>query len=307
MDINKISSSFKYIALLLLIFSGKEIFATGLDKSRMEIFIENFYTKPDFVVNHPIVGIETGLSFLNFHQFPDENLAGAYKLEAYYGFSRVNPHYDIEGIFSHQSEYFFIGNISSDFKTFSITGSGTKSDTWRFGFGLRDGFGFDLGDDNRFYLNHSTGFVWHHIDVQTPLSTRELELFTAARDTMLIADYDEKIKAGMFHRGGFKFQIAGPLNFTLDAGRSVVFHDLHYGKYLGVWLFDNVTQRWIDIFERDFIEFFGDKWPWVKFLYKNLLSFGVYSFRQNQGYWPFTSQSAVSLNSFSFGLAFIFE
>lgn len=270
------------------------------EQSRMERFIDNFYSNNDFTINHPTIGVKAGLSFPDFNQSIDyQNLSNTYNVELIYGFTRINDRVDIPGVFAHQGEYVFLGNITPDFKTFDVNTSGNNTDTWRFGAGLRDGYGFEISNDYRFYLNHATGFVWHHVDFEFPGSNPQ--------EQKIISDYDENLKLGIFHNGGFKFEITAPLLFNIDFQRSIVFDDTNYWGFFGAWIFDNITQRWIDYYEPEMIEKFGRSWPWMKFAYKNLLSLAVYSFRQYQAHWPFTSQAAMSFTSFTFGMTFIFE
>lgn len=288
----------KFIILFVLLFHCSKLFSQMEDESRGERFINNFYSKPDHVLNQVFLASKYGLSQLNSFNFtPKVVFDPTQNLEFYYGFIRIDDKTGDPNLFKHQSEYIYLGNISTDFKTLEIENIGIPTDTWRFGFGLNDGFGFIWNDTPTLYLNHSTAFTFARID---------FDGLPANNDDYIYAKrFDQKFKFGQSYSGGVRYKLYSI--FHLDAGYEI---SQYYGTYeflpwFGMWITDNVLQRWIDYFERDLISVLGTNYPWVKFAYKNFISLVSYQIRKHEMYFPFKSEAPLYFESYNIGISLI--
>ncbi len=287
------------ILILLAIIFLTDLFSRIDDETRLEKFVKNFYGKPDYVVNQYHINAEYGLSFISMPKNAfDSRFMNTYQLNFSYGFYREDNRLEIPFMFRHQGEFAFISNISTNFKTFDLKPIGVITDTWRWGLGLNDGYGYYLGDNSKLLLNHSVALVWSHIDFDVANYTEKERKFTDL--------VDEKFKFGEIYSGGLGFSLFNNILLDFNYEHSLVYPDMDYMKFMGMWLFDNLIQRTPDIFEDDFIEIFGANWGWIKFIYKNSISLIFWNLRREESYYPLKSAESISFDSYKIGIKFIF-
>jgi len=266
------------------------------EEPRLVRFFKQFYSKPGHIQNQTYLSSHYGLTFpsFGFDQF-DTDLANAFNLEFSYGFIRLIEDETFEDLFKHQSEYLFIGNISTNFKTFNIQSDGVVSDTWRFGFGLNDGYGYNFGKNSNFYLMHNSAITWTRTDFVDRLSL--------TFDDSLINSFDENFKFGGMWSAGVRMQIYKSINVDLIYEHSLYYKNFLPAEWVGMWFFDNVTQRFIEIWEPELFEQFGRNYPWMKFTYKNLLSLVMYELRRKQAFYPFNGEGTFNFDSFKIAIS----
>ena len=281
-----------YIFMLFPIISYSQLYD---DEPRIITFLKNYYSKPDKVENQYFIDFNYGLSF--YDDIEDQRFRNHYTFEGSYGFFRSFGDEKFASILRFASEYAFLGNISSDFKTFENNSLGIETDSWRFGFGYSDGFAYDFGKNSKFYLIHSSDWVWTRMDI---IGNRE----SFPHD---LAKFDEKFKFGNKFRGGMKMQLYKGINLDFVYENTLIYPAHTVPKWLGMWVFDNLAQRWFDYFEPEWVDTFGNYYPWVRFIYKNLVSYILYEVRKDEMYWPFNSEKPVAFDSYKVGISFVFD
>ncbi len=286
----------KYIYILL--FLNLPVYAEFVEESRWERFIHNFYSKPGHVVNQVYLKFDGGISNLTSYSLTSEtNLAQTQNLEGYYGFVRIDKETGNSDLFKHQSEFAFLGNVSTDFKTLDFNFDGIKSDAWRFGFGLNDGFGFLSDGKPLLHLTHSTAISFLRVDFDgVPQNTKDADF---------IKTFDRKFKFGQIYSGGLRFKIYEFVHLNANYEMSQYYRDFQFMNWFGMWMTDNLLQRWIDYFEPDLIKVLGNNYPWVKFAYKNFVSLISYNLRKHEMYFPFKSEPPLYYDAFKIGLTLI--
>ncbi len=295
-----LSVNIRAILLLFSFFTAYKLFPQIEDETRLEKFVRNFYSKPDYVENQNFISAEYGLSFISIPiSLFDKRFMNTFQLNFKYGYYREDLRTRIPFMFRHQGEFAFLSNISTNFKTFKIKPSGVITDTWRWGFGLNDGYGYFTGKNSKLLLNHSVAFVWSHIDFD--ISNYNL------KEQKLVNLVDENFKFGEIYSGGIDFTLFENISMNFNYENTIVYPDLDYLKFTGMWLFDNLVQRTPDIFEDDFIELFGANWGWIKFLYKNSVSLIFWNLRREQSYFPIESNESINFDSYKIGLKYIFD
>lgn len=268
------------------------------DESRAERFVNNFYSKPDYVQNQVYLVGEYGKSYLNSYNFtPSVKIDPTQNLELYYGFIRIDTETGNPDLFKHQSEYAFIGNVSVDFKTLEVDHKGIPTDSWRFGFGLNDGFGFMINGEPTLFLTHSTAISFLRIDFDG--------LPSNVNDRKYAEKFDREFKFGQIYSGGFRYKLFSYIHLNAQYEISQYYGDYEFLPWFGMWLTDNVLQRWIDYFEPDLINVLGNNYPWVKFVYKNFISFITYQTRKHEMYFPFKSEAPMYYDAFKLGITLI--
>lgn len=265
-------------------------------ESRWDLFFKNFYSKPDYVKNQTLLSAFYGRSFTDINQKAITNFSDIHNLDFYYGFIRINDRIKYKDMFSHQGEYLFLSNTSTNFKTFQFDVRGIVTDSWRFGFGLNDGFGIYFLD-NKLFFNHSTAFSWIRIDV---------DYFSGdSLDINFIRRFDERFKFGSIYKSGITYQIWDIFNIDVNYEHSYFYPDFELVPWFGSWIIDNVLQRGPELFERELEREFKNNYPYLKIIYKNLVSIIISELRRHNGYSPFNSESTLNYDTFKIGIVLI--
>lgn len=262
----------------------------------MHLFIKNYYSKPDFVNNNTYLEFSGGVSTINANKVDIyDDFQSTFLAEFRYGFIRYNEELPVRGIFSHAKDYAFISTISSTFKIMNIKPTGLVTDSWRFGFGIENGYGYYGPFGNPFILlKHNASIAWTHIDFY--------DLGSVQNNKDYIRRYDDMFRFGGIWSGGVDVHITKNILLSADYETSVIYPYFKPLQWTGMFIFDNATQRWIDYFEPQAIRMFGKSWPVVKFAYKNFISYVVYNMRKDECYWPFESDRPISFVIYRTGL-----
>jgi opacity protein-like surface antigen len=291
----------KNIAFILLLFCfAPAIQAQDAEEqgpwAPLHLFIKNYYSKPDFVNNNTYLEFSGGLSTINANKVDiGDNFQATYLAEFRYGFIRYNEELPARGIFSHAKDYAFISTISSTFKVLDIQPSGLVTDTWRFGLGIENGYGYYGPFGNPFILfKHNGSITWTHIDFY--------DLGSAGNNQNYMRRFDDKFRFGATWSGGVDVHITKNILLSADYETNVIYPYFKPLQWTGMFIFDNATQRWIDYFEPQALRMFGKTWPVVKFAYKNFISYVVYNMRKNECYWPFESDRPISFLIYRAGI-----
>jgi hypothetical protein len=248
------------------------------------IFFENYYSKPDYVENHVYLDLSAGFaSFRPKKNLIHDNFAATYSTQFAYGFIRYDYETGIPGMFKHERDYFSVGVTSSNFKTFDSDYSLLNTHSWIFGPAIENGFGYEVFDGRgEILLKHSAGLNWFHID---------FDGLGSGNNESYMRRYDEKYKFGTTWSGGIEYRFNDYFAVACDYEKSLVLSDFKFLPWTGIFLIDNAAQKWIDFFEPEMIERMGKNWGVVKFLYKNFVSFLLYSVRTENQYFPFPTET----------------
>ncbi len=266
-------------------------------ESRWERFLENFYSKPDDVKNQTLVSAFYGRSFAGIERNSlRTTFSDIHNLDFYYGFIRIDERNDFDNVFTHQGEFAFLSNISTNFKTFKYQINGVVTDSWRFGFGLQDGFGFKMNKNN-LYLNHASAFTWIRND---------FDYFPKdSMDSDYINRFDEHFKFGMFYQMGVKYQLISIFNIELNYEHSFYYPQYEFFPWLASWLTDNILQRGPELFERELIYSLEGNYPFLKIVYKSLISLLLGELRRSNGFFPISSEKTLNYDTFKIGIVII--
>ena len=289
----------KFLQIFLLVFIFDNLYSQIDDETRFERFFNNFYSKPDYVENQNKIIIEYGLSFPNFGN--DEfssNFMNTYQVQFNYGFHREDHRLTHGGLFKHQGEFAFVANNSTNFKTFNISPNGVITDSWIWGVGLNDGYGYLVGEFSKIYLNHAIMLNWIHLDFDIA-NYNDFE-------QRIVNIYDENYKFGGSYVGGFGLSLSDNLTMDFSYQTSLFYQEFDFMKYAVVWFYDIVLQRLPDLLDKELFEIFGINYGWMHSLYKNLVSLFFWNLRKEQAYFPFESPAAMYYDTYKVGFKYIF-
>lgn len=269
------------------------------EKTIGERIIDKFYDYPELPENRVTLDLVYGFSNIGLPDgFEGLSIAKTYDLELRYGFTRINHDIDVEDRFYYASEYAFLANSSSFLKPSFWISTGINIDAWRFGIAYKNGYGYEMMNNQRLALYHSGMLSWTSIDFELiPVDPYQRGF---------INHYDEQVKFGMGYEGGFLFRFYENFNLNLAYEEALVYPYHELFKWSGSAVMDLVFHRTVDFFGDDLLKEYPDLYPVLNFLIKNGYSYFIYSFRDDEMNWPFDSSSPLIYTHFKLGITVIF-
>lgn len=267
------------------------------EKSLWDKILDKFYHNNKPLKNFPTVDFSIGYSQADFSDMTiSTEITPIYSMELKYGFTRFYPVGDLDNVFYYASETVSIGDYTSHLKPRSIVNKGITTDNWRFGFGYKNGYGFQF-DDKKMIFYHGSNLNWSNIDVEL-----DKELITSN----VLTQVDETTRFGNSFEIGMKMQLSKTVNIDLCHESTLVFPDFPFGKWALCSFSELAVQRTID--------FFGDKiltanqkyYPIVNALAKYGVSYLFNRFKRSDIF-SNGNDKWFAYTSFKIGFTFIFE
>jgi hypothetical protein len=294
-------SFFIYMTILLLpLFLFSQEYEEEEEEDGLgEKILDKFYFYPKLPENLVTLDLVYGFSNIDLPDgFEGLSISKTYDLEFRYGFTRINDEIKVPGRFYYASEYAMLSNSSTFLKPNIWISTGINIDSWRFGIGYKNGYGYMMPNDQRLTLYHSGMLTWTSIDFeQIPVDEYQRSF---------VNQFDERIKFGMSYEGGILYNFYENFNFNMAFDQSLVYPYHEFMKWAGAATIDLIFQRTVDFLGDDLLEKYPDLFPFINFLVKNGYSYFVYSLREDKMYMPFNSSPSLSYDHFKLGITIFF-
>jgi hypothetical protein len=254
--------------------------------------------------NHYQFTIFTGISncsdnYLNKKLYPESEqfFAPLFNIGIEYGFKRYDNNKKLLPYYLHSGERVFLENISSHFKPKAWEFDGQTIDAWKFGFATDNGIGIPILKTSFLELHHQTSFVWNRFDFE---KFDKVNIIDAG-----IQKFDEKYKFGIEYSASINVPFSSLMSLEFQYQRNLVYPDFQFGKWFGSFLIENASQRWIDFYDKKFMERIGPEYYIYKFAYNTLISFLFSELKRGQSFAPFSSDPSLTVQSFKLRLNFV--
>lgn len=256
----------------------------------------------DFVSkkSKPVVSFNYGVTNLKRKDFNSKNLIDPLGFELKLGTIRQKSIYEKEDLIKEKYNYFMISNYSSYLKNKNSNVSDINTDTWKFGLGNQNGYGYKLSQSFAIIPYTEGSFNWSRINFAYDTN------FVGVHDVKIMSMYDETFRFGTSSAGGIKIQAFENLALDFSYERQIVYQRVLFWKLAGSSIIELASQGLLDNFIYKIFDSSPYAAPIVSFVLKNALSFGIYELRQERMNWPFKSEPALSFDQFKVGITFIF-
>lgn len=227
-------------------------------------------------------------------------------LEFKIGYSTVNI-YESDYVLELDEKYIFGSNISNDLKSGDKNLTGFNSDSWRFGFGNRTGYGYKLGEVS-ILPYYQYDFTWTKLDVKN-LPDVTILLFPPAavvEDVNTLERFNGAFRFGNSSSGGIKIEVAGFLGLNADYETAVVYPRHLFWKQAGSFLAEQLVIQAVDYFVDEIMDRSPAAAPIVNFILKNGVSYAFYALKRDDMNWPFKTETPLTYETARFGLSFAF-
>jgi hypothetical protein len=185
-----------------------------------------FFEKPMIEMSYGIS--EIGLNNLSSKVSP----AGMLELRLGYSTQRKS-YYSEKSVLKYINGFTFLSLASTDLNSNTKPITELNSETWRFGFGMKQGYGVDLGESA--IMPYTSGaFVWSRFDMQG--NTQGLSGY----DLNLLSNFNETFRFGTLSESGVNLQIIPLVTLQAKYERAIVFPKHLFAVQMGSMLIETV-------------------------------------------------------------------
>jgi hypothetical protein len=201
------------------------------------------------------------------------------------------------------SDNYLYSSYIEDYKEGSNNDPKLSYDIWRFGFGYRKGFGYNVGNIAILPYYHM-GLGWNKINLSLPNAENP---FVSSEDLATLQHYEDQIKFGTSNIGGVDIKISQLFGIGASYETAVIFPYYKVWKQFGSFFIETIAQTGVDFLtEGVIIKAMPEVAPVFYFIVKNGLSYFFYTLKQEEMNWPFDTKAPLTLETVKFSLKITF-
>jgi hypothetical protein len=228
------------------------------------------------------------------------------------GYSSIT--FDYDNVLNEHTAFLFFSMISDRYNFSSSTGNNVRSDSWQFGFGYRNGFGYDLGTVSILPYNQR-GAIWSMLDVtdhyyrdviDNPGDRLDPESGEFSAEGNMLNRYDGTFRFGLMQEGGINFYISRFVGIGVGYEFNTIFPRVLFWKASASLILHEVAQGSVTYFIQEIMDSSPAAGPVVYFLLKNGLSYAYYTLTKKYSNWPFETETPITYETFKINLSFAF-
>lgn len=222
------------------------------------------------------------------------------------GFISFDEFLDDEGIIQFDERYAFLSQFSTKLRSEKRRYDELPSEMLRFGFGRREGYGYDFGNIKILPYTQSA-VMWSKLEMKDyPVSIFPVVgLQNALDDTEILKRFDGNFRFGTLAEGGLRFNL-GMISFNAGYEAAIVFPRYLFWKHIGSYAIEMAGLRALDRFIDEVIDASPAAAPIVNFLLKNGYNYAFYTLKKEKMNWPFNTEAPLTYETFKIGVTFTF-
>ena len=180
-------------------------------------------------------------------------------------------------------------------------------DIWRFGFGYNKGYGYNF-KGFAILPYHHMGLVWNRSKFSHPYTNIiTFEGIDYGNDIDILSKYNDVIKFGTTSHAGIDFRISNLFNIGASYETAVLFPYHKFWKQTGSFFIETLASTGIDFLtEGVIIKEIPGAAPILYFVLKNGLSYFLYTLKQDDMNWPFSTAKPITMEAIKFNLKVTF-
>lgn len=248
-------------------------------------------SKPSIEVSYGISGLT-----LNSNSF---NLANEGLIELRLGYAKQKQSSYGKNILNYTNGFLFLSNSSSQ-NAGESNSVKVQSQTWKFGFGRKEGYGVKLSNDISILPYTSNSYAWSRFDYDPPADS------AAALEYNALTDFNEAFRFGNTTEGGINIQLSKGFSIQPKYEITDVFPRTLFGKMLMSNVIEIGGLYLLDSFTKNILKNAPVAGTFINFILKNAYEYGFYELCRNQMNWPFTSVAPLRYFTFKIGTSFTF-
>jgi hypothetical protein len=241
--------------------------------------------------------VSYGFSTLKYNSYLKATVAQSNLTEIKYGRKTTKPAGNYN-IMEFEDEYFFSSYISN---TIPKNNLGISFNLWRFGLGLRKGYGYNVTNTIAVFPYYQMGLTWSRGEFSEP------QIMSFAGKTSYFHRFDKELKFGTINTAGINLKVAKFLTLGSSFETSVIFPRYLAAKQFGSFFIELLSQTGIDYLTKGvIIKAAPSITPIVYFILKNGLSYFFYTLKKEKMNWPFNTETPLTLETLKFNITITF-
>jgi hypothetical protein len=292
-----------FISIILLFIASESCFAYDWrDSADVSIFDEYIETLSvaEFIKNKPTLEIAYGYSQPSLSKLRyQDDFTPAFEIDFRYGFTRTTYRQLPANVIYVAGEYLIISNNSTFLKPSFADFEGNPTDAWRFGLGYANGYGYQFSDNSRLVFYHGGNLLWNKVNIE--YDKPEDDKFN------YLSKFDETTRFGNSFEIGVRYQFMSVVHLKAGYEHAIYFPGYDFLAWTGSYIPELLVQRIIDFVAFRRADSNPKNFPLLVTAVKGMVSFALYEFRRNQGYWPFRSDQPLNFDTFRLGFTFVFD
>ena len=274
--------------------------AQTTDDDEWSDFSEDFLPDVSFKFRHERPVIEPTFSMVSLKHRNMQNplLANSGGFDLRLGFAKKSEYKYSKSLVNYELNYAFAGYNTANLAVASSDAGAVESNILRFGFGDKNGIGYEVDTDVAIVPYHGGAALW------TQFSADPLPVDTLGG--AVLAPFNEAFRFGKQQEAGVLVQFTKNSGITLGYEFSVVYPRHLFWYWAGSEIIESIGQGSVDKFVRAIAKSSPNAASIVSFILKNGLAYGMYELRKKNMNWPFNTAPAMSYSAFKVGFNLAF-
>jgi hypothetical protein len=249
-------------------------------------------------LDKPIIELSYGVSEIALENLSSK-ISNTGTMEVKLGYStQTNSHYG-KSVLKYRNGFSFLSFSSSELDPEVGSNSDLSSETWRFGFGMKEGYGVEMGS-SAIMPYTSGGFVWSRFDLRNNSGN------LSSNDANLLANFNETFRFGTLSESGINVQIIPLITLQGKYETATVFPRHLVAKQMGSMLIETVGSALLGEFIDNVMHNSPVLGTIVNFTLRSAYSIGMYELRKSEMNWPFGGEAPLSFETYKVGMTFTF-
>ena len=201
-------------------------------------------------------------------------------------------------IMEFEDEYFFSSYNSNSLPKSNLE---ISFNLWRFGLGLRKGYGYNIANNSAIFPYYQMGLAWSRGEYSEP------NIVSFAGATSYFRRFDRDLKFGTINNAGINVQLTRFLTLNSSFETFIIFPRYLVIKQFGSFFIELLSQTGLDYFtEGVIIKAVPKITPVFYFILKNSLSYLFYTLKKDNMNWPFNTEAPLTLETLKFNVTVTF-
>jgi hypothetical protein len=218
-------------------------------------------------------------------------------VEGKLGYSKIKQYKNY--VYSLDESFLYGGSLSTDLNFFDDDTLGkVNTETIRFGFANRLGYGYNIGAFNILPYNERS-LVWTKVKTTRPDNLVQTDIDILNR-------YENSFRFGELTEGGVKLNMFRFLSLSGAYELQVVYPRHLFWKWLGSILIRDAGTAAITVFSEDILDRTAFLGPIIYFVLKNGLTYAFYNAMRYNMNWPFETEAPLTFVNYKLGVTLTF-
>ncbi len=206
-----------------------------------------------------------------------------------------------------KDKFIFASKIATNLQSEKANSDELRSELFRFGFGLRTGYGYDFNQIGILPYSENA-VVWSKLDMKDyPAAILPIPIFVdASNDSEILDRFNKEIRFGTLSEGGIRVEAGRVISFNAGYEAAVIFPRHLFWKHLVSFAIEEAGLKALDHFADEVLDSSPIAAPIVNFVLKNGFSYLFYTLKKENMNWPFKTEAPLTYETVKFGVTFTF-